>query len=352
MSGVVIVPRSSSSVQTVQFPFRHSLVYSTYVPICYLRYHPRSDPEWKQLCNNFTMMKSAIVSLLLASASAFAPASQVSKTYCRFTCVSWSDLLFVDCYAWITLLTSCSMIKFNLLVTVGSKSWVCILECRGNVQVHPLFGSSRKARWFDGRRYGFWPHASVSTLFLVHRFFHSKQIESLFQSSNLSKSDFPVLTFRQTWTMLAGQKSSMVVFVCLRLLAWLFNKQASTFPVINSPTLTFSVLSSLSDLPETSKCCLASVLLRELTSTSIMVRAHQATSVGVVMFCTSSAQSSKRSAKNRKLSTDALPWLLSLAPLSKPFYSTSLFCKACMQFCCNNIFVGYPDETKRIRNVI
>lgn len=122
------------------------------------------------------MMKSTILSLLLASASAFAPAAQVSDSIvvekelpvvCRWK----QDSRSICRLAWrrrqlvaaLRTHVNCSSSPFYLsllfLTPIDCPTgWICFLECRGNVQIHPLLGPPRKVGWIHAWRHGIRPN--------------------------------------------------------------------------------------------------------------------------------------------------------------------------------------------------
>ena len=111
----------------------------------------------------FTMMKSAILSLLVATASAFAPASQVrvkSGTHLFFPIsrrvLSGSEIQNFDHSPLLYQSVLSSLFSFS--VPTG----FCCSERRRILQVYPFLGPPRKVRWIFAWRYGIRPHASVS----------------------------------------------------------------------------------------------------------------------------------------------------------------------------------------------
>ena len=135
-------------------------------------------------------MKSFCLALLVAGASAFAPAQQVCNPtvdHFRWGSRGWDRSssgtiistrerntmaiqvlwLTIECY-----LTFCFLPSL-VISSVGPAHFYGI-ECRGVLQVHSFLGPTREARWIHGWWYGIWPHALVSTVHTIS--FQSKQI--------------------------------------------------------------------------------------------------------------------------------------------------------------------------------
>ena len=94
------------------------------------------------------MMRSAVLALLVAAASAFAPASMVRRDR-----LQWNGIIFV---------CAPTYLRLCLDFTAVSARWIRFLERRGNVQGYSFLGPTRKARWIHGWRHGIRPYASVS----------------------------------------------------------------------------------------------------------------------------------------------------------------------------------------------
>ena len=128
-------------------------------------------------------MKSFCLALLVAGASAFAPAQQVCNPtvdHFRWGSRGWDRSssgtiistrerntmaiqvlwLTIECY-----LTFCFLPSL-VISSVGPAHFYGI-ECRGVLQVHSFLGPTREARWIHGWWYGIWPHALVSTVHTI-----------------------------------------------------------------------------------------------------------------------------------------------------------------------------------------